>query len=47
MWQLKNHLLEFNSPVGRHTGKLIGKDLLNTIHKFRLEAKVRALNGVD
>ncbi len=39
-WELKNHLLEFNSPVGRHTGKLIGKDLVNTTHKFHLEKKV-------
>lgn len=39
-WELKNNLLEFNSPVGRHTGKLIGKDLTKTIRKFRVEDKV-------
>ena len=40
LWVLKNYLLEFNSPVGRHTGELIGLDLVNTIRKFRLEKKV-------
>ena len=40
LWVLKNYLLEFNSPVGRHTGELIGKDLVNTTRKFRLEKKV-------
>jgi len=39
-WELKKHLLEFNSPVGRHTGKLIGEDLVGTIQKFNLSAKV-------
>ena len=39
-WVLKNYLLEFNSPVGRHTGKLIGRDLVNTTRKFKLEKKV-------
>ena len=36
-WNLKNHLLEFNSPSGRHTGELIGKDLVATICKLQLE----------
>jgi hypothetical protein len=40
LWVLKKYLLEFNSPVGRHTGELIGKDLINTIRKFQLEKKV-------
>ena len=40
LWKLKNYLLEFNSPVGRHTGELIGMDLVNTTRKFRLEKKV-------
>ena len=40
LWALKNYLLEFNSPVGRHTGELIGMDLVNTTRKFRLEKKV-------
>jgi hypothetical protein len=39
-WELKKYLLEFNSPVGRHTGKLIGQDLLATIKKFGLGEKV-------
>ena len=40
-WELKKYLLEFNSPVGRHTGILIGKDLVATIRKFRIETKVK------
>ena len=40
LWVLKKYLLEFNSPMGRHTSKLIGKDLINTIQKFWLERKV-------
>lgn len=40
LWELKKYLVEFNSPVGRHTGELIGKDLVTTIRKFQLEMKV-------
>jgi hypothetical protein len=40
LWVLKKYLLEFNSPVGRHTGELIGRDLVNTTRKFQLEKKV-------
>jgi len=39
-WELKKYLLEFNSPVERHTGKLIGLDLLATMKKFQVEKKV-------
>jgi len=39
-WELKKYLLEFNLPVSRHTGKLIGEDLVATIRKFQLENKV-------
>jgi hypothetical protein len=39
-WELKKYLLEFNSPVGRHTGELIGLDLLATMKKFQVEKKV-------
>jgi hypothetical protein len=39
-WELKKYLLEFNSPVGRHTGELIGLDLLATMKKFWVEKKV-------
>lgn len=42
LWELKKYLLEFNSPVGRHTGELIGQDLVRTIRKFRLEDKVNS-----
>ncbi|KIL54867.1 hypothetical protein M378DRAFT_182392 [Amanita muscaria Koide BX008] len=38
-WELKNYLLEFSSPVGRHTGELIGQDLVAMIQKFHLESK--------
>ena len=40
LWVLKKYLLKFNSPVGRHTGELIGMDLVNTIRNFQLEKKV-------
>jgi hypothetical protein len=39
-WELKKYLLEFNSPVGRHTGELISLDLLATMKKFWVEKKV-------
>jgi hypothetical protein len=39
-WELKKYLLEFNSPVGRHMGELIGLDLLATMKKFQVEKKV-------
>lgn len=39
-WELKKYLVEFNHTVGRHTGKMIGEDLLATIRKFGLEEKV-------
>ena len=39
-WELKNNLLKFSSPVGCHTRKLIGKYLVKTIQKFRVENKV-------
>jgi hypothetical protein len=41
-WELKKYLLEFNSPVGRHTSKLISQDLLATMWKFRVEKKVHS-----
>jgi hypothetical protein len=40
LWELKNYLLEFNSPMGWHTGKLIGQDLMATMWKFRVDKKV-------
>ena len=42
LWELKKYLLKFNSPVGRHTGELIGQDLVRTIRKFQLEDKVNS-----
>jgi hypothetical protein len=42
-WELKKYLIEFNSPVGRHTGILIGKDLVATMRKFRIDTKVNML----
>jgi hypothetical protein len=41
LWTLKKHLIEFNSTVGRHTGEMIGNDLVTSIRRFRIEAKVR------
>ena len=40
MWSLKNHLLAFNHTVGRHTGQMVGKELVDVIRKFKLEDKV-------
>ena len=40
LWTLKSNLIEFNSTVGRHTGKMIGKDLVTTVRKFKFEKKV-------
>jgi hypothetical protein len=37
LWTLKSHLIEFNSTVGRHTGVMIGNDLIKTIRKFMFE----------
>ena len=31
LWTLKSNLIEFNLTVGRHTGVMIGKDLVKTI----------------
>jgi len=44
LWTLKNNLIEFNSTVGRHTGEMIGKDLVTTIQKYRSEKKVRPVS---
>lgn len=44
LWTLKNHLIEFSLTVGRHTGILIGNDLVNTIKKFMFEKKVCTSN---
>jgi hypothetical protein len=40
LWTLKSHLIEFNSTLGRHTGTMIGNDLVKTIRKFKFEKKV-------
>ena len=40
LWTLKNYLIEFNPTVSRHTGKMIGKDLVQTIQKFKFNKKV-------
>ena len=39
-WSLKSHLLAFNRTIGRHTGIMVGKDLVSVIRKFGLEHKV-------
>jgi hypothetical protein len=39
-WTLKSHLLAFNHTVGRHTGIMVGKDLVSVIEKFGLQNKV-------
>jgi hypothetical protein len=44
LWDLKKHLIEFNSPLGRHTGQLIGEDLVATIRKFGLDTKASAFH---
>jgi hypothetical protein len=40
IWTLKKHLIKFNSTAGRHTGEMIGNELLTTIRKFNIEKKV-------
>ena len=39
-WSLKSHLLEFHQTVGRHTGTMVGNDMVGVIQKFGLKDKV-------
>ena len=39
-WSLKNHLLTLNHTVGHHTREMVGKELVDVIHKFKLDNKV-------
>ena len=41
-WSLKSHLIAFNWTVGRHTGQMVGKDLVGVVEKFGLKNKVRS-----
>jgi hypothetical protein len=42
-WSLKSHLLEFHWTVGRHTGLMVGNDIIGVIQKFGLKDKVSGL----
>jgi hypothetical protein len=42
-WSLKSHLLEFHRTVGRHTGLMVGNDIVGVIQKFGLKDKVSGL----
>ena len=42
-WSLKSHLLDFHWTVGRHTGLMIGNDIIGVIQKFGLKNKVSVL----
>lgn len=39
-WSLKSHLLEFHRTIGRHTGLMVGNDMVGVIQKFGLKDKV-------
>ena len=43
-WSLKSHLLEFHRTVGRHTGLMVGNDMIDVIQKFGLKDKVCSLS---
>ena len=43
-WSLKSNLLEFHQTVGRHTGLMVGNDMINVIQKFVLKDKVSSLS---
>jgi len=42
-WSLKSHLLDFHRTVGRHTGLMVGNDIVGVIRKFGLKDKVSDL----
>jgi hypothetical protein len=42
-WSLKSHLLDFHRTVGRHTGLMVGNDIVGVIRKFGLKDKVSIL----
>jgi len=42
-WTLKSHLLDFHRTVGRHTGLMVGNDIIGVIRKFGLKDKVSVL----
>ena len=42
-WSLKSHLLDFHQTVGRHTGLMVGNDIVGVIRKFGLKDKVSGL----
>ena len=42
-WTLKRHLLVFNRTISRHSGEIVGKELVSVIKKFELEEKVNAV----
>jgi len=46
-WSLKSHLLEFHQTVGRHTGLMVGSDMIDVIQKFGLKDKVSGLLTLD
>ena len=40
---LRSHLLDFKYMVGRHTGLMVGKDMVETIETFNIQNKVQHL----
>jgi hypothetical protein len=42
-WSLKGHLLDFHRTVGRHTGLMVGNDIVTVIQKFGLKDKVSGI----
>ena len=46
-WSLRSHLLEFHQTVGRHTGLMVGSNMISVIQKFGLKDKVSDLLTLD
>ena len=40
IWTLKNQLLNFKRTIGRHTGILVGQELVDVVGKFGFVSKV-------
>ncbi|KAJ3503385.1 hypothetical protein NMY22_g18264 [Coprinellus aureogranulatus] len=45
LWSLKKNLIEFNPTPGRHTGEMIGEDLVKTMQHYGVDKKVGWMVG--
>ena len=41
MWKLKSCLIAFDCTIGRHSGKMLGNELVKVINKFDFSDRVR------